>query len=175
MFKKVVSADHESNLLAVADGCGPPTGRPGRVGEIGLLRQQQQRAALARPPGGATQTYSTSRPGCFAGAGINPQPGEGVRAAGARGIEQIVCCVIPQLLPLWLSFSPYRFESNVRLAFVIDLDGARGIGQVLREFIRAFKSQQNCAVMPVIVTPIDALSQQLSWAYISRLGTIKIG
>jgi len=61
------------------------------------------------------------------------------------------------------------------LAFVIDLDGARGIGQVLREFIRAFKSQQNCAVMPVIVTPIDALSQQLSWAYISRLGTIKIG
>ena len=72
---------------------------------------------------------------------IDPQPVEGVRATGARGIEQIVYGVIPQVLPLWLSFSLYRFESNVRLAFVIDLDGARGIGHVLWEFIRAFQSQ----------------------------------
>ena len=79
------------------------------------------------------------------------------------------------MLPLLLGFSLYRFESNVRLAFVIDLDGARGIGHVLWEFIRAFQSQQSCVVMLVIVTPIGALSQQLSWAYISRLGTIPLG
>ena len=58
---------------------------------------------------------------------IDPQPVEGVRATGARGIEQIVYGVIPQVLPLWLSFSLYRFESNVRLAFVIDLDGAPSV------------------------------------------------
>ncbi len=95
---------------------------------------------------------------------IDPHPVEGVRATGARGVEEIIYGVIPQVLPLWVSFSLYRFESNVRSASVIGLVGAGGIGQVLWEIIRAFQFQQTCAVMLIIVvavTLIDALSQQL--------------
>ena len=100
---------------------------------------------------------------------IDPHPVEGVRATGARGIEEIVYGVIPQVMPLWVSFSLYRFESNVRSASVIGLVGAGGIGQVLWEIIRAFRFQETCAVMLIIVvtvTLIDGLSQQLRRAFI---------
>jgi phosphonate transport system permease protein len=100
---------------------------------------------------------------------IDPRPVEAVRATGANGLEEIVYGVIPQVLPLWVSFSLYRFESNVRSASVIGLVGAGGIGQVLWEIIRAFQFQQTCAVMIMVVvtvTLIDALSQQLRRALI---------
>jgi len=100
---------------------------------------------------------------------IDPSPVEGIRATGARGIEEIVYGVIPQVMPLWVSFSLYRFESNVRSASVIGLVGAGGIGQVLWEIIRAFEFRQTCAIMVIIVLTvslIDAASQQLRRAFI---------
>lgn len=100
---------------------------------------------------------------------IEPGPVEGVRATGARGIEEIVYAVIPQVLPLWVGLALYRFESNVRSATVIGLVGAGGIGQVVWEIIRGFQFQQACAVLIIIavsVTLIDGLSQQLRRALI---------
>ena len=100
---------------------------------------------------------------------IDPHPVEGVRATGARGIEEIAYGVIPQVMPSWISFSLYRFESNVRSASVIGLVGAGGIGQLLWEIIRAFEFRQTCAIMLVIVvavTAIDSASQALRRAFI---------
>lgn len=100
---------------------------------------------------------------------IDPQPVEGIRATGARRIEEVAYGVVPQVMPLWVSFSLYRFESNVRSASVIGLVGAGGIGQVLWEIIRSFQFQQTCAVMIIVVatvTAIDALSQRLRRALI---------
>ena len=45
---------------------------------------------------------------------IDPQPVEGIRATGANLLEEIVYGVIPQVMPLWISYALYRFESNVR-------------------------------------------------------------
>ena len=101
--------------------------------------------------------------------GIDPHPVEGVRATGARGIEEIAYGVIPQVMPAWVSFSLYRFESNVRSASVIGLVGASGIGQLLWEIIRAFEFQQTCTIMLIIVvtvTVIDSASQALRRAFI---------
>lgn len=100
---------------------------------------------------------------------IDPHPVEGVRATGARGIEEIAYGVIPQVMPSWISFSLYRFESNVRSASVIGLVGAGGIGQLLWEIIRAFEFRQTCAIMLIIVvavTLIDSASQALRRAFI---------
>ena len=100
---------------------------------------------------------------------IDPHPVEGVRATGARGIEEIAFGVIPQVMPSWISFSLYRFESNVRSASVIGLVGAGGIGQVLWEIIRAFEFRQTCAIMLIIVVAvslIDSASQALRRAFI---------
>ncbi len=99
---------------------------------------------------------------------IDPRPVEGVRATGASTGEEIVYGVIPQVLPLWISYSLYRFESNVRSASVVGMVGAGGIGVILHEVIRGFEYAQTAAVLVIIVasvTLIDLISARIRrWA-----------
>jgi phosphonate transport system permease protein len=88
---------------------------------------------------------------------IDVQPVEGIRATGANALEEIVYGVIPQVLPLWISYSLYRFESNVRSATVLGIVGAGGIGVVLWEIIRSFQYAETCAVMIIITVTVIAL------------------
>lgn len=100
---------------------------------------------------------------------IDPQPVEGIRAAGAHPLEEIVYGVIPQVLPLWISFALYRFESNVRSAAVVGMVGAGGIGVTLWEIIRGFQYAETCAVMIIIivtVSAIDLISARIRKAFI---------
>jgi len=100
---------------------------------------------------------------------IDPRPVEGVRATGASALEEVVYGVIPQVLPLWISYSLYRFESNVRSASVVGIVGAGGIGMVLWDIIRSFQYAQTCAVMIIIVvfvTVIDIVSARIRKALI---------
>lgn len=95
---------------------------------------------------------------------IDPAPVEGIRATGANLLEEIVYGVIPQVMPLWISYSLYRFESNVRSASVVGLVGAGGIGLIIWEVVRAFQFPQACAVIAIVfaaVILIDAASQGL--------------
>ncbi len=95
---------------------------------------------------------------------IDPRPVEGVRATGAAALHDIIYGVIPQVIPLWISYSLYRFESNVRSATVVGMVGAGGIGVILWEVIRGFYFPQTCAVMVIIVvtvTLLDLLSARL--------------
>jgi phosphonate transport system permease protein len=99
---------------------------------------------------------------------IDPQPVEGIRATGAHPLAEIVFGVIPQVLPLWISYSLYRFESNVRSASVLGIVGAGGIGVILHEVIRGFEYAQTAAVLLIIivsVTLIDLVSAKIrEWA-----------
>ncbi|HSV80999.1 MAG TPA: phosphonate ABC transporter, permease protein PhnE [Ramlibacter sp.] len=100
---------------------------------------------------------------------IDPQPVEGIRATGAGALEEILYGVIPQVLPLWISYSLYRFESNVRSASVVGMVGAGGIGVVLWEIIRGFQYAQTCTVMIIIVVTvavIDVVSARIRKALI---------
>ncbi len=95
---------------------------------------------------------------------IDPQPVEGIRASGAGMLEEIAFGVIPQVMPLWISYSLYRFESNVRSATVVGLIGAGGIGMLLLEAIRGFQYQATAALIIVIVvsvTVIDLISGRI--------------
>lgn len=95
---------------------------------------------------------------------IDPRPVEGVRATGANAFQEVIFGIIPQVLPLWISYSLYRFESNVRSATVLGIVGAGGIGTVLWEAIRGFYYAETAAVMIIIilcVTLLDMLSQRL--------------
>jgi phosphonate transport system permease protein len=100
---------------------------------------------------------------------IDPQPIEGIRSTGASALHEILYGVIPQVMPLWISFALYRFESNVRSATVVGMVGAGGIGVVLWEIIRGFQYAETCAVMLIIigtVTCIDLLSARIRRALI---------
>lgn len=100
---------------------------------------------------------------------IDPQPVEGIRSTGASSLHEIIYGVIPQVMPLWISFTLYRFEANVRSASVVGMVGAGGIGVVLWEIIRGFQYAETCAVMLIIVvtvTVIDLVSARIRKALI---------
>jgi phosphonate transport system permease protein len=100
---------------------------------------------------------------------IDPQPVEGIRATGANKLEEIAFGVIPQVMPLWVSYTLYRFEANVRSASVVGMVGAGGIGVVLWEIIRGFYYAETCALLIIIivtVTMIDFMSARLRKTFI---------
>jgi phosphonate transport system permease protein len=88
---------------------------------------------------------------------IDPQPVEGIRATGAHPLAEIVYGVIPQVMPLWISYALYRFESNVRSASVVGMVGAGGIGMVLWDVIRGFQYSQTAAVLIMLVVAVSAI------------------
>ncbi len=88
---------------------------------------------------------------------IDPQPVEGIRSTGASALHEIIYGVIPQVMPLWISFILYRFEANVRSASVVGMVGAGGIGVVLWEIIRGFQYAETAAVMIIIIVTVSLI------------------
>jgi phosphonate transport system permease protein len=95
---------------------------------------------------------------------MDPRPVEGIRATGANRLQEVIFGIVPQVLPLWSSFTLYRFETNVRSATVLGIVGAGGIGQSLYENIRAFQYSDTATIVVIIVLTvmlIDMLSARL--------------
>ncbi|MEH1935791.1 MAG: phosphonate ABC transporter, permease protein PhnE [Nostoc sp.] len=95
---------------------------------------------------------------------IDPIPVEGIRATGASQIQEIIFGVLPQVLPLWTSFTLYRFEANVRSASVLGIVGAGGIGVSLYQSFGSFEYQKVCAILIILIVAtgtIDLLSAKV--------------
>jgi phosphonate transport system permease protein len=88
---------------------------------------------------------------------IDPRPVEGIRATGAHVLEEIFYGVIPQVMPLWISYSLYRFEANVRSATVVGMVGAGGIGLLLWDAIRNFAYANTAAMLIIIIICVSLL------------------
>lgn len=94
----------------------------------------------------------------------DPRPVEGIRATGASRLQEVVFGIIPQVIPLWSSFTLYRFETNVRSATVLGIIGAGGIGHSLYENIRSFQYSETAAIIIIVVASvmiIDMVSARL--------------
>lgn len=95
---------------------------------------------------------------------IESGPVEGIRATGASPIQEVIYGVIPQVMPLWTSFTLYRFESNVRSASVLGIVGAGGIGVSLYQSFGAFEYQKVCTILIILIVTtgvIDLLSAKV--------------
>ena len=67
-------------------------------------------------------------------------------------------------MPLWSSYTLYRFETNVRSATVLGIVGAGGIGHSLYENIRSFHYSETAAIIIIVVFTvmlIDILSARI--------------
>jgi phosphonate transport system permease protein len=95
---------------------------------------------------------------------IDPRPVEGIRATGASRLQEVLYGIVPQVAPLWSSFSLYRFETNVRSATVLGIVGAGGIGHSLYENIRSFQYAETSAIILIVIATvsiIDMISSRL--------------
>ncbi|MEM6254918.1 MAG: phosphonate ABC transporter, permease protein PhnE [Cyanobacteria bacterium P01_D01_bin.156] len=88
---------------------------------------------------------------------IDPGPVEGIRATGASKLQEIIFGVIPQVMPLWTSFTLYRFEANVRSASVLGIVGAGGIGVSLYQSFRAFKYGKVSAILIILILAVSII------------------
>jgi phosphonate transport system permease protein len=95
---------------------------------------------------------------------IDPGPVEALRSAGAGKLSTIRWAVLPQVAPHFISYFLFRFELNVRVAVVLGLVGAGGIGFILTQYMRLFQYQKVCTIILVIlvlVMSVDYLSSRL--------------
>lgn len=89
---------------------------------------------------------------------------EGVKAAGANQTKVVRFGVVPQVLPVMLSFALYMFESNTRSATILGIVGAGGIGLLLADRIRTLVWDQACLIILMILVTvylIDFISKKL--------------
>jgi phosphonate transport system permease protein len=100
---------------------------------------------------------------------IDPRPVEGIHTTGAVPVQEVIFGVVPQVLPLWSSFTLYRLETNIRSATTLGIVGAGGIGQTLYESIRSFHYDDTAAQIIIIVVTvilIDLVSARLRKALV---------
>jgi phosphonate transport system permease protein len=96
--------------------------------------------------------------------GIDRGPVDAITATGATRLQVLRYGVLPQVLPLFLSYVLYRLESNIRAATVLGFVGAGGIGFYLQTYLRLIDYPAASTVLlvtVVMVMVVDALSSRL--------------
>ena len=96
--------------------------------------------------------------------GIDPGPVDAITATGATRLQILRFGVMPQILPLFLSYVLYRLESNIRAATVLGFVGAGGIGFYLQTYLRMIDYPAASTVLLVtvaMVMVVDAISSRL--------------
>jgi len=96
--------------------------------------------------------------------GIDPGPVDAVTATGATRLQVLRFGVLPQVLPLFLSYVLYRLETNIRAATVLGFVGAGGIGFYLQTYLRMMDYAGASTVLLVtvaMVAVVDWLSGSL--------------
>lgn len=92
---------------------------------------------------------------------IDRGPVEALEAVGAGRMATKRWAVVPQVLPMFISYFLYRFEINIRVAVVLGLVGAGGIGQLLYLYMRLGRYPRVSVVVfsiLVLVLTIDYLT-----------------
>jgi phosphonate ABC transporter permease subunit PhnE len=96
--------------------------------------------------------------------GIDAGPIEAITTTGANRFQVIWTAVLPQIVNPFISLTIYRLDTNVRLAPVLGLMGAGGIGVLLFQNMQLLHYHESGAIIFVIVVTVavmDFLSAQV--------------
>lgn len=88
---------------------------------------------------------------------IDRKPLEGLESAGASWLKRVRFGVLPQVLPLFFSYSLLRLEINVRASTILGFVGAGGIGEALSTVIQWRYGDEILAIMALLVSTIILL------------------
>jgi phosphonate transport system permease protein len=95
---------------------------------------------------------------------VDNQPIESLQATGANRLQILFYGILPQVLPQFISYTLYRWEVNIRVAAVLGLVGAGGLGQRIHIAISLFLENQLLTLLIaiyILVTVVDYLSAYL--------------
>lgn len=96
--------------------------------------------------------------------GIDHGPTEASIAAGANKLQSIVYSVLPQIIPVFVAFTIYHWDINVRISTIIGFVGGGGIGLQLQTWINQLAyNKAGTAVWAIVIVVIilDNVSAQV--------------
>lgn len=92
---------------------------------------------------------------------VDEGPIEGIRATGANTVQTVWYAIVPQVVLPYISYTIYRWDTNVRMATIIGFVGGGGIGRMLIEYqLQAQWPQVGCIIVVIafVVWLMDAFS-----------------
>lgn len=90
-------------------------------------------------------------------------PIEALEATGAAGVNVLRWAILPQVFPLFVSYTLYRFEINFRVSVVLGLVGAGGIGYFIKGAMDAGHYDQMIIGVIAIVVVVNLIDFASSW------------
>lgn len=88
---------------------------------------------------------------------IDPGPIEAITATGATALQVVRYGVVPQIVPPFISFTIYRWDTNVRMSTVIGFVGGGGIGFILQQYINLLQYRQAATAVWAIAIVVAAM------------------
>jgi phosphonate ABC transporter permease subunit PhnE len=89
--------------------------------------------------------------------GISAGPIEAINATGASRLQMVVYAVVPQIIPLYIAYTLYRWDINVRMSTIIGFVGGGGVGFLLSQSIRLLRYREASVLMLSIAIVVSAL------------------
>ena len=87
------------------------------------------------------------------------KPLEGLESVGANWVQRMRFGLLPQAMPLFLSYGLLRLEINVRASTILGFVGAGGIGEALYTQIQWRHGADVCAIIVLLVTTISLIDR----------------
>ncbi len=94
---------------------------------------------------------------------INKGPVDVLRASGASKRQIISFAVIPQIIPSFIGNNLYILDRNVRMATMLGIVGAGGIGYELQSSFRMFEYQKVSSIILIIFVTIFLIDNLSSY------------
>ena len=85
---------------------------------------------------------------------VNKGPIEALESSGASKIQVIAFAIIPQIIPSFIANNLYILDRNIRMATMLGIVGAGGIGYELQSSFRMFEYQKVSAIIIIIFVTI---------------------
>ena len=93
-----------------------------------------------------------------------PEPAQALRLSGGRPALAFLYGTMPNVVPQLIAYSLYRWEINIRMAAILGVVGAGGLGQMLYFSLSLFQQPQAMTViiaMLILVVIVDGASAWL--------------
>jgi phosphonate transport system permease protein len=94
---------------------------------------------------------------------IASEPVNALRATGAGRTQTFMFAIVPQVLPSFVGYNLYIFDRNIRMATMLGIVGAGGIGYELVSSFRMFQYQRVTTIIVIIFIAILLIDIFSGW------------
>ena len=94
---------------------------------------------------------------------VDPGPGDALNSMGASRMQVVAFAIVPQVLPSFVGNNLYILDRNVRMATMLGIVGAGGIGYELQSSFRMFNYPRVSAIIILIFFAIFVIDMASSY------------